>query len=80
MSPGLVGLHAAGELGRDNVLVAVALDRLADQLLVGQRPVQLRGVQEVDPELQRALDRGDRLALVGRAVEGRHAHAAEPEG
>ena len=73
-------VHPAGELGRDHVLVAPALDRAADQLLVGQRAVQLRGVEEVDPELQRPLDRRDRLVLVGRAVEGRHAHASEPEG
>ena len=59
------GVHPPGELGRDHVLVAVALDRAPDELLVGQRPVQLRGVEEVDPELERPLDGGDRLALVG---------------
>ncbi len=80
-SPGLGRrLDPPGELGGDHVLVAVALDRAADQLLVGHRAVELRGVQEVDPQLERPLDRGHRLALVGRAVEGRHAHAAEPEG
>jgi hypothetical protein len=73
-------LDPAGELGGDHILVPAALDRPADQLLVGHRPVQLRGVEEVDPQLQRSLDRGDRLVLVGRPVEGRHPHAAEPEG
>ena len=50
-------VHPARELGRDHVLVAAALDRAADELLVGQGPVELRGVEEVDPELERALDR-----------------------
>jgi hypothetical protein len=72
-------VHPPGELGRDHVLVAVALDRSPDELLVGHRTVQLRGVEEVDPELERPLDRGDRLALVGRPVERRLPHAHEPE-
>jgi hypothetical protein len=72
-------IGAARELRRDHVLVAVTVDRAADELLVRQRPVQLRGVDEVDPELERALDRRDPLVLVGRPVEGGHAHAAEPE-
>ena len=32
-------VNSASELGRDHVLVAMALDRAADQLLVGQRAV-----------------------------------------
>src|SRR5437763_2954799 len=73
-------IHAPRELCRDHVLVTVALDRAPDQLLVGQGPVQLRRVEEVDTELERALNRRDRLGLVGRAVEGGHPHASEPEG
>ncbi len=69
----------ARELGRDHVLVAAAFDRASDKLLVGQRPVELGGVDEVDPELERPLDRADRLALVGGSVEGRHSHATESE-
>ena len=70
-----VALH----LGRDHVLIALPLDRAPDQLLVGERPVDLRGVDEVDAELERALDGRDRLLLVGLAVERGHAHAAESE-
>ena len=73
-------LDAPRELGGEDVLVAVALDRPPDELLVGHRPVELGRVEEVDPELQRALDRRDGLALVGRAVEGRHPHAPQAEG
>ena len=67
------------ELGRDHVLVAPPRDRLADELLVRVRPVDLGRIEEVDPELEPAADRGDRLGLVGGAVEGRHAHAAQAE-
>src|SRR5581483_10010170 len=72
-------VHAARELGRDHVLVAVALDRTADEHFVRQRAVELRRVEKVDAELPRAPDRRDGLVLVGRAVEGRHPHAAEPD-
>jgi hypothetical protein len=73
-------VHPASELRRDHILVPVTLDRASDQFLVGQGSVQLRGVDEVDPELERPLDRRDRLVLVGRAVERGHAHASESEG
>ena len=51
----------------------------ADQSLVGVRPVHVGGVEEVAAELERAVDRARRLLLVGRAVERRHAHAAEAD-
>ncbi|CAN5572169.1 hypothetical protein BH20ACT19_BH20ACT19_07730 [soil metagenome] len=66
------------ELGGEHDLVPAALDRPADEALVGERPVHVGGVEERHPELERAADRGDRLVLVGRAVELGHAHAAEP--
>ena len=72
-------VHPARKLGSDHVLVAAALDSASDELLVGQRPVELRCVDEVDPELERSLDRADGLILVGGSVEGRHSHASEPK-
>ena len=69
------------ELGRQDVLVAPALEPAADQLLVGAvRPVGVRGVDEVDAELGRAVQRGDRLVGIGHAVDRRHAHGAEIDG
>src|SRR5205823_5609147 len=50
-----------------------------DELLVGVRPVHVGGVEERDAEIERAVDRRNRLGLVGRAVELAHAHAAEPD-
>ncbi len=55
-------------------------DRLADELLVRAAAVHVGRVEEVDAELEGAVDRRDRLALVGRPVELRHPHAAEAEG
>ena len=60
-----VGLSSVGakrmpDLRRDHHLVAVARDRLADELLVGERPVHLGRVEERAAELERAVDGGDR--------------------
>ena len=48
----LVPYRAHPELGGDHVLVPPPGDRLADQLLVRERAVHLRRVEEVDPELR----------------------------
>jgi hypothetical protein len=71
---------AAGvpELRRQHHLVATAGDRAAHQDLVREGPVHVGGVKEVDPQFERAVDRGGRLLVVGLAVELGHAHAAEP--
>src|SRR4051812_38926179 len=67
--------HLRGELD----LVAAPDDGAADELLVREGPVHLRGIEEGAAELEGPVDRRDRLALVGRAVEGRHAHAAQAD-
>ena len=67
------------ELRRDHELLASTGHGLADELLVGVGPVELRGVEEVAAELESALDRGKGLVLVGRTVEGRHPHTPQPE-
>ena len=71
---------ADAELGGDDPVIAAPGDRLAHELLVGVGAVHLGGVEEVAAELERPVDRGEGLSLVGRAVEGGHAHAAEAEG
>src|SRR5579864_2641290 len=67
------------ELRREHHLVAPVGDRLADELLVvaGLRAVHVGGVEEEDPELERPVNRRDRLRLVGLAVPGRHPHTPE---
>src|SRR5690349_3011863 len=52
-------------------------NRAADELLIRERPVHVGRVEEVDPELDSAMDRRDRLRLGARAVELAHSHAAQ---
>ena len=74
-----VAIEADAELGRQEDLVAAPGDRRSDEALIGVRPVHVGGVEEVAAEVERAGDRGARLAIVALAVERRHAHAAESE-
>src|SRR5205807_22943 len=67
------------ELGREHDLVAPALDRTADEPLVRERAVDVGGVEEVDPELERSVNCGNRLARIRGSVELGHPHTAEPE-
>ena len=61
---GVVRVAHEPELRREHDLVAAAGDRPADQLLVGERAVHVGGVEEGDAELERAVDRRDRLGVV----------------
>ena len=73
----VVGVAHDAELGGDDRLVAAPGQRLADEHLVGVRPVHVGRVEEVDPELERPVDGGGRLVVVGRTVEVGHPHAAQ---
>ena len=53
-------LELEAELGRDHHLVADRRQRLAHQLLVGERAVDLGGVEEGDAALDRRADQRDR--------------------
>ena len=63
----LVAVPAQRELGGDDEAVAPAPDRLAEQLLVGERAVHFGGVEEGDAEIDRAVDGGDRFVVAGVA-------------
>jgi hypothetical protein len=80
VDPALAVHHRDRELGREHDLVALALDRLADEDLVGVRAVHVRGVEQRDAELERAVDDLCRLVVVARAIERRHPHAPETDG
>src|SRR5690349_19363617 len=69
------------ELGGDHHLPPVRLQRLADEFLVDERPVYLRGVEERDAALGRRPDHRDHLVPVSgrRPVALAHAHAAEAD-
>ena len=80
MPPASAVLEVEAELRRDHDLVADGLERLADELLVRERPVHLRGVEEGDPAFDRGADQADHLVPVGeRRVALAHPHAAEPD-
>ena len=57
--------------------VTPAANRLADQLLVGERAVGVRRVEQIDSQFQGPVDRRDGLGFVGGPVGIAHAHAAE---
>jgi hypothetical protein len=66
------------ELDADDGAVARAAgERAADEQLVVAHAVEVAGVEERDAGVERRVDGGDALGLVGRAVEIGHAHAAE---
>src|SRR5207249_8726437 len=79
--------HAAGavladdvpELRREDHLVAAVGDRASDELFVLPElgAVDVRRIEEGEAQVERPVDRGDRLLVVDLAVPGRHPHAAE---
>ena len=74
-------IDVEAELGGDHHLAAERRERLADQLLVGERAVDLGGVEEGDAALDGRADQRDPLLPVDRrAVAEAQAHAAEADG
>jgi len=81
VEPGLPAVgDAEAELGRNRHLVAPTLQRAAEQLLVDEGPIDLGRVEKGAAELDRPVQRRDRLRLIGRPVGLAHAHAAEADG
>ena len=80
-SPGsslMVGLitHRPAELGREHHVVATPLERFPEDFLGLALGVRVRGVDEVDPRVQRLVDDADRVLVVGVAERPEH-HRAE---
>jgi hypothetical protein len=65
--------------GQDDVLAAAAGQRPADDLLGLPAPVDVGGVDEVDPRVERRVDDAHGLVVVGVAPGPEH-HGAEAEG
>jgi hypothetical protein len=75
------GVAQRAELDADLNIVAVAAgERVADQQLIVADAVEIAGVEQRDPRIERGMDGGNALAAVGGAIKIRHAHAAEPDG
>ena len=71
-------VHRHTELRGQHDIVATALERLADDLLRLAGGVDVGGVDEVDPGVQRAVDDADRVVVVGVAPGAEH-HRAEAQ-
>ena len=66
--------------GHHQVLAPHLAQEPAEQELVVVGAVDLRGVEEVSPELDVPVQHAQGLRLVGRAVGVGHAHAAQADG
>jgi hypothetical protein len=71
-----IGVRDDAELRRQHDLVAAALDGPADQLLVVEGTVDLRGVEVGDAQVQRPVDGADGLgvAALSNVVKAGHGH------
>lgn len=67
------------ELGGDPDLAAHRLQRLAEQDLVLVWAVDLGRIEEIDADLDGAVQGGDRVLFRLPAIAEAHAHAAEPD-
>jgi hypothetical protein len=77
---GPVAVVAEAELGGNDDLVAYRRQGLADQGLVGERAVDLGGVEERDAAVDGGADQGDAVRVVDRRAEAvAQAHAAEAD-
>jgi hypothetical protein len=71
-------LRGIAEFGGKHHPIAAALDDAAEQLLVGERPVDFCCVQERAPQVDRTQDCFLRFLVVRLPVGIGHPHAAEP--
>ncbi len=78
--PAGVGDEAEFFCGQHHLVTAPS-DGPADQVLVGEGPVHLGGVEVADAEVERAADGADALFVdaSGAGVEDRHAHRAQSD-
>jgi len=76
----VVAFQVESELGCDHDLLADGSERLANELFVRERTVDLRGIEEGQATLDRGADQRDHLlGIRGRAVAAAHPHAAEAD-
>ena len=78
--PAAVGAALVAEFGCEDNFIAPAGDCLADEQLIGERPVHVSSVEEVDADLECAMNRCDRFVVVPRSIRLAHSHAAETDG
>ncbi len=75
-----LGIDREAELGGNLDLLANRRQRIADQLLVRERSIDLRGVEKGHPSLDRGPDQRNALLLVeGLAIAEIDPHASEAD-
>src|SRR5258706_3696446 len=75
----LAVLEMKAKFGGDDYLVAPALERPAEQLLVGEGTIGLRCISEGAYDLDGTLKCRDRFLLIGRAIGLGHGHTTETD-
>ena len=75
-----VAVTRAAALRVNDHFVPAAADRFADQAMIVALAITRRCVEQIDAEIERAADRGDRLGILGRSIGARHAVTAETDG
>ena len=78
--PPVGGKPQIAEFGRQHEFAPLPGDGRTHQLLVLALAVGVRGIDEIDAELRRTRDGLHRIRAPRLAVDGRHAHAAKPDG
>src|SRR5580658_641340 len=72
-----VGMADDSEFGRDDHAIPNRPELAPDQFLIVIRPIHVRGVEKIDSQFERTMQRRNRFGIVARSVEFRHAHASE---
>jgi hypothetical protein len=75
-----VGRFGLAELGREDHLLAPALERLCEKLLIVSPAVHVGRVEVVDAAVDGVVDHRDRFVVVGVAIHAGHRHASEADG
>jgi hypothetical protein len=69
------------ELRRNDQLLAERRERIAHEFLVGERAIDLGGVEKRDAAIHGGVEQGGHfLFVLGRPIGKTHAHAAQPDG
>src|SRR5580698_4258527 len=72
-----IGMADDSEFGRDDHAIPNRPELAPDQFLIVIRPIHVRGVEKIDSQFERTMERRNRFGIVARSVEFRHAHASE---
>src|SRR5437764_12232443 len=67
------------KLCRDNSAMAFAANSASDQFLIRVRTINVGGIEKSNPQVDCAIDGGERFRIVAVAIKFRHAHTAESD-